>query len=65
MRCSDIFVLKSPASETLSYLLQVRRTFLRLLKKYSSLCYDGWYIQHGSHLHFLKLSTTKILSTSF
>ena len=35
------------------------------MKKYSSLCYDGWYIQQGSHLHFLKLSSTKIFSTSF
>ena len=35
------------------------------MKKHSSLCYDGWYVQHGSHLHFLKLSSTKIISTSF
>ena len=36
-----------------------------LLKKYSSLRDGGWYVPQSSHLHFPKLSSTKILSTSF
>ena len=38
---------------------------IKVIKKYSSLWDGGWYVPQSSHLHFLKLSSTKILSTSF
>ena len=41
------------------------KALIKVIKKYSSLWDGGWYVAQSSHLHFLKLSFKKILSTSF